>query len=159
MCGLPVYFYFNTNYITSCGECEHIGGIVASLLAGMLTTSMKSEMAYNYGTSHTHCNRVKSDLLSMKYDNINDKWIVNNEGTNEIVSRIKGEINGSEYDPLFITKYKTLNNNVIRQRINNYTENVWCLNANKIIKNENKNKLDAAKRILNIICYTQFCKK
>jgi hypothetical protein len=33
LCGLKVYFYFDKEAYTGCGDCEHIGGITASLLA------------------------------------------------------------------------------------------------------------------------------
>jgi hypothetical protein len=156
LCGLKVYFYFDKAAYTGCGDCEHIGGITASLLAGMLSKSMTNEMAYNYGTAHVHCNQFKKDHISMKYDNENDRWIYDNQGTNKIVEAILGKnkpnkIHSNEYDPEFVKNFKTLDKKNMTKRIENYTKNVWCPHANEIIEKVKKSKIDIAKRTITII--------
>ena len=112
MCGLMVYYYVTRNYVTGCGECEHIGGIVASFLTGMLASSMRTIQMHNYGTAHAHCNQQKSDTLSMKFNGAT--WEVDNGGINDIInSIIKGKKpynstpHGNEYDPEFLRVYAT----------------------------------------------------
>jgi hypothetical protein len=112
LCGLPVYFYANDQFVTGCGECEHIGGIIASLFAGMLTGGMNQVMIYNYGTAHVHCNQRKNDKLSVKFDDVTGTWVVDEVGLNDIATTIYdsdnrgNDIHASEYDPEFIKRVK-----------------------------------------------------
>ena len=109
MCGQPVYFYYDKKFVTNCGDCEHIGGIVAALLAGMLLSTMSSESHYNYGTSHVHCNRKKSEMISMRFDNEENKWEYDEDGTDAIVKAICSEtVHESENDPEFVEKFHLL---------------------------------------------------
>ena len=163
MCGLPVHFYYDKNFVTNCGDCEHIGGIVAALLAGMLLSTMSSESHYNYGTSHVHCNRKKSEMISMRFDNDYNEWKYDEYGTNAIVKAICSDsVHESENDPEFVEKfyvlkkYKQYEQN-IKQNIKNYTINVWCPAANDIINRVdddiNDNDIDVSKRTLSIIMW------
>uniref|UniRef100_A0A6C0LS56 Uncharacterized protein n=1 Tax=viral metagenome TaxID=1070528 RepID=A0A6C0LS56_9ZZZZ len=154
LCGLKVYFYSNREFITSCGQCEHIGGIVASILTGMLTSSMKDESVYNYGSSHVHCNQKKSDTISMKFDIRTNTWITDDCGINNIVDDILGsDIHATEYDPEFIKSFTTLSESNMKTRIKRYTK-IWCQHANNIIIKAGPSKTDFSKKILNIIKYT-----
>jgi len=157
MCGVPVYFYYNKDFVTGCGECEHVGGIVGSFLAGMLTSSMRAEKMFNYGTAHAHCNQKKSDTLSMKYDAKADKWTVDENGIQKIVDAMFGDIHGSEYDPLFVTahsRWTSGKRNEIATRIKTYTNSIWCPHANAILAQQSKSKKDVAARALTIMMWT-----
>lgn len=157
MCGVPVYYYYNKDFVTGCGECEHVGGIVGSFLAGMLTSSMRAEKMFNYGTAHAHCNQKKSDTLSMKYDAKADKWTVDEHGIQKIVDAIFGDIHGSEYDPLFVTahsRWTSAKKNEIANRIKTYTNSIWCPHANAILSQQSKSKKDVAARTLTIMMWT-----
>ena len=154
LCGLKVYFYSNREFITSCGQCEHIGGIVASILSGMLTSSMKDESVYNYGSSHVHCNQKKSDTISMKFDIRTNTWITDDSSIDNIVDHILDRnIHATEYDPEFIKSLTTLSESKMKSRIKRYTQ-VWCQHANNIIIKAGPSKTDFSKKILNIIKYT-----
>jgi len=158
MCGLPVNFYYDKKDVTNCGECEHIGGIVASLLAGMLMSSMSSERHYNYGTSHVHCNGQKSSMISMKFDNDYNEWEYDEDGTDAIVNAICSDyINGNENDPEFVEKFYLLKTNkkVVKQNIKSYTEDVWCPAANYLIDQFDGNTIDVSKRTLTIIMWIE----
>jgi hypothetical protein len=157
MCGVPVYYYYNKDFVTGCGECEHVGGIVGSFLAGMLTSSMRAEKMFNYGTAHAHCNQKKSDTLSMKYDAKADKWTVDEQGIQKIVDAMFGDIHGSEYDPLFVaahSRWTSGKRNEIATRIKTYTNSIWCPHANAILAQQSKTKKDVATRALTIMMWT-----
>jgi len=157
MCGLPVYFYYDKKFVTNCGDCEHIGGIVAALLAGMLLSTMSSESHYNYGTSHVHCNRKKSEMISMRFDNEENKWEYDEDGTDAIVKAICSEtVHESENDPEFVENFHLLKKNktVVKENIEDYTNDVWCQAANNIIKRFIKDDVfDISKRTLSIIMW------
>ena len=142
ICGQPVYFYAdpgnsaNNGNITGCGECEHIGGIVASLLTGMLTSGTNNIMIYNYGAAHVHCNQRKSDYLSMYFNIQTGLWDVDANGAEIIAKRIiNTDVHASEYDPEFIRFLKAAKLNpeqaiqAIKARIIAYTH-TWCAAAN-----------------------------
>jgi hypothetical protein len=154
LCGLKVYFYSNRDFITSCGQCDHIGGVVASILTGMLTSSMKDESVYNYGSSHVHCNQQKSNTISMKFDKGTNTWIPDASGINNIVDNILGrDIHKSEYDPEFKKSFTTLRESNMKTRIKRYTK-IWCRHANNIIIKAGPSKTDMSTKILKIIKYT-----
>ena len=154
LCGLNVYFYANREYVTSCGQCEHIGGIIASILTGMLTSSLKYESVYNYGSSHVHCNQKKSDTISMKFDKRTNRWVTDDSGVNDMVKDILfSDIHSMEYDPEFIDSFESLTESKMKSRIKRYTQ-VWCQHANTIITHAGSSKINISKKILNIIKYT-----
>jgi hypothetical protein len=157
MCGQPVYFYYDKKFVTNCGDCEHIGGIVAALLAGMLLSTMSSESHYNYGTSHVHCNRKKSEMISMRFDNEENKWEYDEDGTDAIVKAICSEtVHESENDPEFVEKFHLLKKSktIVKENIEDYTNDVWCPAANDIIKRFVKDDIfDISKRTLTIIMW------
>ena len=159
LCGLPVYYYFNYENVTGCGDCEHIGGIAASILTGMLTSSIQNSGWINYGSSHVHCNQNKGALLSMKFNTTKNKWEVDEHGIATIINRINvRHIHGSEYDPEFANDHYYKIDNIeddlpqktreMTIRIRNYT-NQWCAEANQILNNQRETNY--AKRISNII--------
>lgn len=164
ICGLPVYFYFNEEFTTGCGECEHIGGIVASLLSGMLIASMRDEAVYNHGIAHPHCNQKKSDYLSMMFNNANNRWVYSPQGTSDIVFRIfTPPLHKNEYDPVFAATYRgwtTTPEEIARQttemtgRIRVYTESTWCPAANANLAAAGPDKIDLAKRLLTAMMWT-----
>lgn len=137
LCGLDVYFYSNPDFVTSCGECEHVGAIIASFLTGMLTSADLDTMAYNYGTSHVHCNQKKWHIISMKFDN-NKLWQYDENGANTIASKIvdSDNIHETEYDPIFKENFlsqKKDNKEVFKAKIKKNIEGVtleWCRQAN-----------------------------
>ena len=143
MCGLPVKYYYGAdgkgnNWLTSCGECEHIGAITASFLTGMLTSANLDIQSYNYGTSHVHCNQNKSDNISMEFNG--QQWVRSRAGISIIANKIiTANIHGSEYDPVFIeefTKSKMDNKQAFINKIITNIEGVtdeWCRIANKSI--------------------------
>jgi len=167
MCGLMVYYYVTNNNVTGCGECEHIGGIVASFLAGMLAASMQFIQIHNYGTAHAHCNQQKSDTLSMKFDG--RKWIVDKAGINNIINHIINGIipynstpNGNEYDPEFLREYKKKTTNPerlkqwqdeMRARIRDTTQE-WCDAANLQLGPNIPGYTLSAKKLIQIMQWT-----
>jgi len=156
LCGLPVYYYFNYENVTGCGECEHIGGIVASILSGLLTSIIQQASWSNYGTSHPHCNQKKGDFLSMKFDRNINQWKVDEDGIDTIINNINVlDIHDNEYDDEFMTDHiDKIQNNLPQKRremtirIRNYT-NQWCDVANQVLNIQSGT--DYAKRISNII--------
>jgi len=156
LCGLPVYYYFNHEFVSSCGECEHIGGIVASILSGMLTSSIQQSAWSNYGSSHVHCNQNKGQNLTMKFNTSKNRWEVDEDGINTIINKINvTTIHAKEYDPEFkrnhldnIGKNLSQKRREMTLRIRNYT-NHWCAEANQILNNQRETNY--AKRISNII--------
>jgi hypothetical protein len=124
----------------------------------MLTTSGKDQQIYNYGTCHRHCNRSKSDILSMKFDTDynNNIWVVDETGINDMIKAIaNSRIHASEYDPEFINivQENSLDIEVMKDNLMYYTE-LWCEHANGILGNVHGGKMNVAKRILKIIKYT-----
>jgi hypothetical protein len=149
LCGLPVFYYFNHGNVTSCGECEHIGGIIASIISGMLASSILNISWINYGTSHAHCNQQKNQLLSMKFDKTSKKWEVDDDGINKIIEKIiESPLHGKEYDPVFRNNHNNLDYDEMSERITEYTEQ-WCDQANRVLSTYRVT--DYATRITNII--------
>lgn len=138
MCGLDVNYYLGDEFVTSCGECEHIGAITASFLTGMLTSADLDVMSYNYGTSHVHCNQRKWHIISMKFDN-NALWKYDIDGAQKIAGKIvNSKMHDTEYDTIFKNKFaEKLKKKVLftQQIIGNIegVTNVWCEQANNSI--------------------------
>ena len=143
MCDEDVCFYFDkSGHKTGCGECEHVGSIIPSLLAGMLKQQDLSHFIYNYGFSHVHCNQnkgPKGNTTSMKFDNKKLKWVYDKSATNKIISNIlKNNIHTNEYCPFYRTTLldwretkKSMQNQKkkIEIVIEEYT-NIWLNKAN-----------------------------
>jgi hypothetical protein len=144
MCGLAVSYYKSDEYVTSCGECEHIGAITASFLTGMLTSADLDIQSYNYGSSHVHCNQKKSDNISMEFNN--GEWKQSKQGIKIIVGKIvDSAMHGSEYDPVFkeefLNKLKKKSDFIyeITTNIEGVTDE-WCKIANKSIGSVREDK-------------------
>jgi hypothetical protein len=144
LCGQSVYAYGNNDFITGCGECEHIGAILASLFAGMLASQGDPSMAYGYGLSHVQCNQAKSDLLSVKF-NIKDlRWEYDIDGAKKIIDRIldgfgggQGALHKAEYCPEYAKWWNEARKPLKRkQTISKMLESIkrhsdaWCSAAN-----------------------------
>jgi hypothetical protein len=163
LCGFPVYFYFSgededgNSYVSACGDCEHIGAIGASLLSGMLASSSGDGKIFNYGTSHRHCNQMKSNKLSMKFDKSKKLWVVDYDEIERIITSIvhDGVPHENEYDPEFkqIIINGDLNKDKMRTRIENYTKK-WCNKANDLLKSVTTHRRDIALAIVKILMYT-----
>ena len=121
---------------TSCGQCEHIGAILASLAQGMFANSLRDNMVYNYGPSHVHCNQKKSDTVTMQFNIETLKWEIDEINIREIVNRITLEqVHASEYDEEFIKKIlpklkEDENREKMISRIREVTT-IWCEKANE----------------------------
>ena len=145
MCGLDVNYYLGDGFVTSCGQCEHIGAITASFLTGMLTSADLDIMSYNYGTSHVHCNQYKWSIISMKFDN-NALWKYDIVGAQEIANKIiNSKMHDTEYDTIFKTKFaeKMKKKVLFTQQIITNIEGVtieWCKVANLSIVGVDNNK-------------------
>lgn len=147
LCGENVYLYVDGDNKTPCGECEHIGAITASILAGMLKSQNFPWMVLNYGTSHVHCNQTKSDDITMKFVyNIaagEGKWKYDKDTTQRIVKNIfNTPIHKNEYDPNFKeykNKYRSLSKDEKNEIINNIENrtNKWCETANEVMNTDN----------------------
>jgi hypothetical protein len=147
MCGLAVSYYSGNGFVTSCGECEHIGAITASFLTGMLTSANLDIQSYNYGSSHVHCNRKKSDNISMEFND--GQWKQSKQGIKIIVDKIidinDSKLNGSEYDPVFREEFlnklkkKSDFSHEITTNIEGVTDE-WCKIANDSISSVPKDK-------------------
>ena len=95
ICCKPVWFYRGRWDTTICGQCEHIGAIVATFAAA-LTAAETTDASIDptnavsaYGTSHVWCNQVKSDLLTMKLTEI-DGWQPDDITIRELAERVVG---------------------------------------------------------------------
>ena len=152
LCGNDVIFYCDGTNQTQGGQCEHIGAITASLLAGMLYKQNFKWLVYNYGNSHTHCNQQKSDNISMDY-NYNEgtgevTWNYDNNKTERICKDIlNGNPHATEYDPYQEDWIKTIKGkgkrpeiNAMKERIKAKTE-AWCTKANEITNSDNIKKV------------------
>lgn len=153
LCGLPVQFYYNNELVTGCGECEHIGAISASFLTGMLSSAGLYAQVYNYGSAHVHCNQRKGQKLSVKFDNRNLKWVIDENGTRDIINSIRTPIiHNSEYDLEFIKNRGKMNQSDMKSRIISVSNN-WCKATNAILS-AHKEKVELADRLCNIMILT-----
>jgi hypothetical protein len=113
MCGELVYYYGGEDYegehhVSSCGNCEHVAGIVPAMLAGMLAwQGLIDIMIQGYKPSHIHCNNYKSDHVPIKFDTKTTQWDTDIDSTDDIVNKISPpiEIHKSEYCPYFKEVY------------------------------------------------------
>ena len=156
LCGLNVNYYSGfdedgNGYVTSCGECEHIGAIIASFLTGMLTSADLDIMAYNYGSSHVHCNQRKSNTISMQFTT-NGKWEYDKNGAGIIAgSIVDSPMHNTEYDTIFKNEFngKMKKKDKFKKNIIANIEGVtgeWCRVANSsIVGVDKKKKIKGAK--------------
>ena len=145
LCSEPVYFYKSGKGFTGCGQCEHMGAIIGTIISYMTATNRYNKnSAYGYATSHTWCNQVKTDILPMRFGE--GGWVKDDYGIGEIAKRIMGigitsEWNYQEYDPL---QWKRIHDWRQLHRLNRgevaYTKIVnsitagtilWCKKANE----------------------------
>ena len=154
LCGQPVKFYYNSELVTGCGECEHIGAISASFLTGMLSSAGLYEQVYNYGSAHVHCNQRKGQSLSVTFDPVSRKWITYELGINNIISNIvNNSIHESEYDLEFINSLKNMKKTDMKIRIEKVSE-TWCEAVNKILSGYKKDNVNIADRLCKIMLLT-----
>ena len=152
---------------TGCGECEHVGSIIPSLLAGMLKQQDLSHFIYNYGFSHVHCNQnkgPKGNTTSMKFDHEQLIWVNDNNATDVIISNIlkgKGNIHTNEYCPFYREQLnawkkdkpsKTAQKEKIKMTINKYTKQ-WVLKANDALKFHSLDHITDAVKFTKVINY------
>lgn len=159
LCGLPVNFYYNAEFVTGCGECEHIGAISASFLTGMLTTAGLYEQVYNYGSAHAHCNQRKGQILSVKFNNMNTRWITYEAGIENIISEIVNKgIHESEYDLEFIKAFEKMKERNMKETMKNRIKEVserWCEATNSILATYgSRDKEKIADRLCKIMLLT-----
>ena len=103
LCNEMVYYYRSNsaNEATSCGDCEHVAGIIIGMLTGLLAYQKQEIMVYGYQPSHIHCNRFKSDDITIKFEN--NLWVPDQNSIEKIVQWIANDddIHKSEYCPQF----------------------------------------------------------
>ncbi len=163
LCGLEVRFFKNNDYVTGCGECEHIGAIIASFLAGMLTTAdIDAKIIYAYGISHVYCNRKKSNTISVMFNSKTALWQIDTDGVEKIVSAImdvSDVTHESEYDSIFKSelsaKIQILNSSSSSSSSSNFRDvrtaeitkvsDDWCKAANIEIQPQPNSKVVKAK--------------
>jgi hypothetical protein len=137
---------------TPCGDCEHVSAIMASYIAGMLTSGGFANVYWaSYYVACVECNRRKSNFIGVKL-NATDGWQVDDSGVNAIVDAIF-PMNGvdqhaSEYNPIrnaLSDKYngmtpdeKIAHRLVVKGYIEAGTE-TWCK-----VANDNMNKATAS---------------
>jgi hypothetical protein len=162
LCNLPVHYYRQEDkgYIntTGCGDCEHVGAIVAAFLAGMLSNQGNpDQFKYNYHPSHPHCNKWKSNTIPMKFNKASGQWVLDQNGITTIAKDIANHpIHGSEYCPKFIKAYneKKINVEKVKTYINGPATE-WCDAANKsLARNTDKTKTNIASALASIIAKT-----
>ena len=162
LCNLPVHYYWqkDNRYIntTGCGDCEHVGAIVAAFLAGMLSNQGNpDQFKYNYHPSHPHCNKWKSNTIPMKFDKTSGKWVHDTKGIATIAKDIANHpIHGSEYCPKFINAYNENQITVesVKTCIKGPTDK-WCNAANKsLAQYTNEKKANIASALASIIAKT-----
>jgi hypothetical protein len=149
LCSQPVYFYKSIKGFTGCGQCEHMGAIIGTIISYMTANlANNNNSAYGYATSHTWCNQVKSDTLPMRFT-ADGVWILDEVGVRDIAQKIMGiginsPWNYQEYDPLQwkrIYEWRDINReittgpglrayNKIVKSISDGT-NLWCTKANE----------------------------
>ena len=149
LCGIKVSYYKNKDYVTGCGECEHIGAILASFLTGMLTSADLDLQKYNYGTSHAHCNQRKSNIISMEFKVESGIWTRDSTNIKKLTDEIivisnERPFHANEYDfdfrKIFANKIK-IDKNIFKNEIKSNIEVVtdsWCNAANDSISSVTK---------------------
>jgi hypothetical protein len=107
LCNEPVYYYHGTLETTSCGDCEHVAGIVVGMLTGLLAYQGKDLMVYGYQPSHVHCNRFKNDDITIKFNARDREWIPDKESIKKIVEYIANNdaVYSSEYCPMLKARF------------------------------------------------------
>ena len=162
LCNLQVHYYWQKDkgYIntTGCGDCEHVGAIVAAFLAGMLSNQGNpDQFKTNYHPSHPHCNKWKSNTIPMKFDKTSGKWVHDTKGIATIAKDIANHpIHGSEYCPKFINAYneKKITVESVKTCIKGPTDK-WCTAANDLLtKYTNEKKANIASALASIIAKT-----
>jgi len=128
---------------TPCGDCEHVSAIMASYIAGMLTSAGFAKVYWaSYYVACVECNRRKSNYIGVKLDATNG-WQVDNNGVNAIVDAIF-PINGvephaSEYNPIrnaLTANYNSMSaveRTRFREEVSGYIVDgtrTWCEAAN-----------------------------
>ena len=166
LCAKPVYYYVGRDTsdqgaTSTCGECDHVGAIVASALAGMLKSQNYIAGDAGYKVSHIHCNQQKKNTITMKFHTPTNKWIVDNPGIKKILGNILSKrLNGNEYDPQYIdwfNQYHNGNNDYKKgiqiQMINSIRHHTqkWCTQANEYLKTKNQEKGDIASTLVQIL--------
>ena len=107
LCGLPVYYYVGDEFKTSCGQCDHFGGVFATLCAGMLPHGEDLTMVYAMGATHVHCNQAKKDTITMAFNKKN-LWYYESDGAKTIADDIYNkDFHQDEYDPVFKSSIAT----------------------------------------------------
>ena len=117
LCNEPVYYYHGKLETTSCGDCEHVAGIVAGMLTGLLAYQKGPLMGYGYQPSHVHCNRFKNDDITIMFEN--GEWTPDTVSINKIVEYIANDdaVYSSEYCPMLKTRFKEAINPETRRTI------------------------------------------
>ena len=178
LCGNPVYFYKGANGVTGCGQCEHMGAIIGTIISYMTANEQKTDItpdkteidtnsAYGYATSHTWCNQRKSDILPMRFT-IEERWIPDEVGIGEIAKEMMklgdSKWYASEYDPLQWQRIKhwtsldisegagLIQYNIICGHIRSGTE-LWCNHANENLTNLTSGELDLIQQLTRIITF------
>ena len=162
LCNLPVHYYWQyekgyTN-TTGCGDCEHVGAIVAAFLAGMLSNQGNpDQFVFNYHPSHPHCNKWKSNTIPMKFNKNSGQWELDSKGISTIAKDIAtSPVHGSEYCPLFIKAYneKKITVDNVKTYINRPATE-WCKAANGLLTTYiNQKKANIASALASIIAKT-----
>tara|TARA_Y100000992_G_scaffold120854_2_gene79204 strand:+ start:2230 stop:3855 length:1626 start_codon:yes stop_codon:yes gene_type:complete len=168
MCDEDVCFYFDkSGNKTGCGECEHVGSIMPSLLAGMLKQQDLSHFIYNYGFSHVHCNQnkgPKGNTTSMKFDHKELRWVNDVKATDLIINNIlTKKLHTNEYCPFYRAQLNAWTRNKkskedqkekIKITINGYTD-IWILQANNALINNDLSPDNNEKAKDNAVKYTK----
>ena len=123
LCNEDVYYYHGALETTSCGDCEHVAGIVVGMLTGLLAFQGQDLMVYAYQPSHVHCNRFKNDDITIKFEN--GVWTPDMESINKIVEYIANDdaVYGSEYCPMLKARFKEAINPKTGRNISQRFEN------------------------------------
>ena len=134
---------------TPCGDCEHVSAIMASYIAGMLTSAGFAKVYWaSYYVACVECNRRKSNYIGVKLDATNG-WQVDNNGVNAIVDAIfpinHVEPHASEYNPIrnaLSDKYNRMTpgeKTLFREEVSGYIVDgtrTWCDAANENMKKD-----------------------
>ena len=116
LCDEMVYYYRSESAreSTSCGDCEHVAGIVVGMLTGLLAYQNQDLMVYGYQPSHVHCNRFKNDDITIMFDAGRGKWVPDEVNIDKIVDwiLIDDAVHKSEYCPMLKERFR----NAIREK-------------------------------------------
>lgn len=106
LCGETVYYYQGEYETTSCGDCEHVAGMVVSMLSGLLAYQQKELMVYGYQPSHVHCNMYKSDYITIKFEG--GLWVPDEDSIDIIVNKIliDDAVHAGEYCPMLKARFQ-----------------------------------------------------